>query len=64
MSMPGRRPPGELLAAAVDRLERVEVLDAIADPIRHQAQRLFRIGACPKPGERYGSWPPGPSGPR
>jgi nitrite reductase/ring-hydroxylating ferredoxin subunit/uncharacterized membrane protein len=42
MSMPGRRPPGELLAAAVDRLERVDVLDAIADPIRHQAQRLFR----------------------
>jgi|SRR5665213_964317 nitrite reductase/ring-hydroxylating ferredoxin subunit/uncharacterized membrane protein len=39
-----RPPAGELLAGAVGRLERLELLDAIADPIRQRAQRLLRPG--------------------
>jgi nitrite reductase/ring-hydroxylating ferredoxin subunit/uncharacterized membrane protein len=39
-----RPPAGELLAGAIGRVERLEVLDVIADPIRRRTQRLFRPG--------------------
>lgn len=42
MRRPPRPPAGELLARAVDRLERIEALDAVADPVRRAAQRLLR----------------------
>ncbi|MGH9073501.1 MAG: DUF2231 domain-containing protein [Acidimicrobiales bacterium] len=44
MTAPGRPPPGELLARAVDRLERLALLDPVADPIRQRAQQLLASG--------------------
>jgi nitrite reductase/ring-hydroxylating ferredoxin subunit/uncharacterized membrane protein len=42
MTVKGRPPTGEVLARAVDGLERFELLDGIAGPLRRRVKRLLR----------------------
>ena len=42
MKVKGRPPTGEVLARAVDGLERFDLLDGIADPVRRREKRLLQ----------------------